>query len=132
MSQRKPVPEVRKSISTSKAAQNLHQNAGDNGEKMQESKMKTSKVSTQPWFVVSKEGLRKTLERKGKAFAIFELLQNGFDEDSTRVSLTLTKPENGKSTLICVDDAPLGYTDLSCAHTMFAESKKKADHKKRG
>jgi hypothetical protein len=88
--------------------------------------------SSQPWFVVSKEGLRKTLERKGKALAIFELLQNAFDENSTKVSLTLTEPKNGKSTLICVDDAPLGYTDLSCAHTMFAESKKKADHKKRG
>lgn len=84
------------------------------------------------WFEVSKEGLRKTLERRGKAFAIYELLQNGFDEDSTKVSLTLTKPKNGKATLICVDDAPLGYTDLSNAHTMFAESKKKADHTKRG
>ena len=88
--------------------------------------------SSQPWFVVSKEGLRKTLERKGKAFAIFELLQNAFDEDSARASLTLTEPKNGKSTLICVDDAPLGYADLSNAHTMFAESKKKGDHKKRG
>jgi hypothetical protein len=34
----------------------------------------------QPWFVVDKEGLRKTLSRKGKAFAIYELLQNGYDE----------------------------------------------------
>jgi hypothetical protein len=39
----------------------------------------------QPWLIVSKDGLRKTLERKGKAFALFELLQNGFDEDSTKV-----------------------------------------------
>ena len=88
--------------------------------------------SSQPWFVVSKEGLRKTLERRGKSFAIFELLQNGYDEDSTKVSLTLTEPKSGKSTLTCVDDAPLGYLDLSNAHTMFAESKKKGDHKKRG
>ena len=86
----------------------------------------------QPWLIVDKDGLRKTLERKGKAFAIYELLQNAFDEASTEVSVTLTEPKNGKSTLICVDDAPLGYTDLSCTHTMFAESKKKTDHKKRG
>ena len=132
MFQRKPVREVRKVFRRVRPPKASNMNAGDNGEKRQEPKMKTSKVSAQPWFVVSKEGLRKTLERKGKAFAIFELLQNGFDEASTKVSLTLTKPENGKSTLICVDDAPLGYTDLSCAHTMFAESKKKADHKKRG
>lgn len=89
-------------------------------------------VSSQPWFVVSKEGLRKTLERKGKEFAIYELLQNAFDEASTKVTLTLTPPKDGKSVLTCVDDAPLGYTNLSDAHTMFAESKKKTDHKKRG
>jgi hypothetical protein len=88
--------------------------------------------SAQPWFVVSKEGLRKTLERKGKEFAIYELLQNAFDEASTKVTLTLAPPKNGKSILSCMDDAPLGYTNLSDAHTMFAESKKKTDHQKRG
>lgn len=92
----------------------------------------TNNVGNQPWFVVDKEGLRKTLERKGKAFAIFELLQNGFDEASTKVTLTLTPPKDGKSVLTCIDDAPLGYADLSNAHTMFAESKKKSNEKKRG
>ena len=87
---------------------------------------------SQHWFVVDKEGLRKTLERRGKTVAVTELLQNGFDENSSEVRLTLTKPVSGKSTLICVDDAPLGYLDLSNAHTMFAESKKKSDHTKRG
>src|SRR5438132_9364133 len=120
MSRITPVREVRKSISTSKPAQRLQMNAGDNGEKGEKAQMhtnvKTRKVNGQPWFVVSREGLRKTLERKGKAFAIYELLQNAFDEASTEVSVTLTEPKNGKSTLICVDDAPLGYTDLSCTH----------------
>jgi len=52
----------------------------------------TSKnTGAQPWFVVDKEGLRKTLERKGKAFAIYELLQNGYDENSTKVEVTLTE-----------------------------------------
>ncbi len=86
----------------------------------------------QPWFVVDKEGLRKTLSRKGKAFAIYELLQNGYDEASTKLEVTLTEPKNGKSTLVCIDDAPGGYVDLSNAHTMFGESKKKADVHKRG
>src|SRR6266481_1125108 len=63
----------------------------------------------QQWFVVDKEGLRKTLSRKGKAFAIYELLQNAYDENSTRLEVTLTEPKNGKSTLICIDDAPNGY-----------------------
>jgi hypothetical protein len=87
---------------------------------------------SQPWFVVDKEGLRKTLSRKGKAFAIYELLQNGYDENSTKVEVTLTEPRNGKSILTCVDNAPLGYVDLSNAHTMFGESKKKTDPNKRG
>jgi len=87
---------------------------------------------SESWFVVDKEGLRKTLSRKGKAFAIYELLQNGYDENSTRLEVTLTEPKNGKSTLICIDDAPQGYVDLSNAHTMFGESKKKADVNKRG
>lgn len=134
------VREGKKSKSTSKADQSLQQNAGDNGGKHPETQMKTEmkaevkapKAGSQPWFVVSREGLRKTLERKGKAFAIYELLQNAFDEESTKVAVTLTEPKNGKSTLTCVDDAPLGYTDLSCAHTMFAESKKKVNEKKRG
>src|SRR5258708_4244930 len=86
----------------------------------------------QPWFVVDKEGLRKTLSRKGKAFAIYELLQNAYDEASTKVEITLTEPKNGMSVLTCTDNSPQGYADLSQAHTMFAESKKKTDEKKRG
>jgi hypothetical protein len=87
---------------------------------------------SQPWFVVDKEGLRKTLSRKGKAFAIYELLQNGYDENSTRLEVSLTVPKNGKSILTCIDNAPNGYMDLSNAHTMFGESKKKTDVQKRG
>jgi hypothetical protein len=87
---------------------------------------------SQAWFVVDKEGLRKTLSRKGKAFAIYELLQNAYDEASTKVEVTLTEPKNGTSVLTCTDDSPKGYLDLSQAHTMFAESKKKSDEKKRG
>jgi hypothetical protein len=88
--------------------------------------------SHQEWFVVDKEGLRKTLSRRGKAFAIYELLQNAYDEASTKVDVTLTAPKNGRSVLTCTDNSPMGYADLSQAHTMFAESKKKSDEKKRG
>jgi hypothetical protein len=87
----------------------------------------------QSWFVVDKEGLRKTLSRKGKAFAIYELLQNAYDEAPTQVDVTLGAPDkHGNSTLTCTDNSPRGYADLSQAHTMFAESKKKTDEKKRG
>jgi len=32
------------------------------------------------WFEVNKQGLAKILERKGKEFALFELIQNTWDE----------------------------------------------------
>jgi hypothetical protein len=93
-------------------------------------------VSTEPkkgWFEVDKEGLCLTLGRKSKSFALFELLQNAFDEDGCkRVDVTLPPPENGISTLIVRDDSPTGYRDLSNAHTMFAQSYKKTDPTKRG
>lgn len=84
------------------------------------------------WLEVDIDGLRQTLERKGKSFAIFELVQNAWDESATKVSVTLTKPVNGLSTLKCVDDSPNGYRDLKNAHTMFAKSYKKSDPTKRG
>ena len=42
------------------------------------------------WFEVNKHGLAKILERKGKEFALFELIQNGRDEPGvTRVTASL-------------------------------------------
>jgi hypothetical protein len=87
---------------------------------------------SKPWLEVDIDGLRQTLERKGKSFAIFELVQNAWDENATKVSVTLTKPVNGLSTLRCVDNSPNGYRDLRDAHTMFAKSYKKQDPTKRG
>jgi hypothetical protein len=85
------------------------------------------------WLEIDILGLRRTLERKGKAWAIFELVQNAWDTDATRVDVTLTRPnKNGFSTLTCRDNAPDGYRDLSEAHTLFGSSSKKADPTKRG
>jgi len=50
------------------------------------------------WLEVDKNGLKQTLKRKGISWAILELAQNSWDEDSTRVDITLTRPVNGKST----------------------------------
>ena len=42
------------------------------------------------WFEVDKQGLAKILERKGKEFALFELVQNCWDEPGvTKVSVAL-------------------------------------------
>src|SRR5271169_2477616 len=84
------------------------------------------------WVDVDLIGLRGTLTRKGKAFAIFELMQNSFDENA-EVEVSLTQPDkNGRSVLTCTDNAPKGYLDLSHAHTMFAPSYKRLDATKRG
>jgi hypothetical protein len=92
----------------------------------------TQTVGATPWLEVDIDGLRKTLTRKGKAFAIYELIQNAWDEDA-EVTVTLTPPDkNGRSVLTCVDNAPGGYLDLSHAHTMFATSYKREDATKRG
>jgi hypothetical protein len=92
----------------------------------------TKNAVASSWLEVDILGLRRTLERKGKAWAIFELVQNSWDTDATEVNVTLTKPKNGMSKLVCKDNAPDGYRDLSEAHTLFASSSKKADPTKRG
>ncbi len=84
------------------------------------------------WLEEDKNGLKQTLKRKGISWAILELAQNSWDEDSTRVDITLTEPVNGKSTLTCRDNAPSGYADLNTSFVMFAPSYKKADANKRG
>ena len=84
------------------------------------------------WVTVDMDGLKKVLERRGKAFAIFELVQNAWDENVTKVEVTLTRPESGRSELTVADDSPEGFRDLTDSYTMFAESYKKADPEKRG
>src|ERR1035441_6537445 len=85
------------------------------------------------WFDVDKVGLGKLLERKGKKFVLFELIQNAWDQNVSRVDVTLTKEPGSRYATICVeDDDPDGFKDLSHAWTLFAESDKKADAQKRG
>jgi hypothetical protein len=86
-----------------------------------------------PIFEVDKQGLAKLLERRGKAFAVTELIQNSWDEASGNVSVTLEPiPGRAAARLIVEDDNPEGFADLSHAYTLFAESAKKADPTRRG
>ena len=85
------------------------------------------------WFQVDKEGLRKILERRGKALILAELLQNSWDTNARNVEVVLEKiPGRPFAHLIVKDDHPEGYTDLSHAFTLFAPSEKKGDPEKRG
>lgn len=93
-----------------------------------------------PAFVVDRRGLAKLLERKGKDFAIVELVQNAWDEDSTHVDVVLERMENETVSvegddiwkLVVEDDNPEGFKDLTHAYTLFAESAKKGVATKRG
>jgi hypothetical protein len=85
-----------------------------------------------PTFEVDKDGLKKLLGERGKGFAVTELLQNAWDEDATRVDVTLKKvdgPPAGDGEfyveLVVEDDDPEGFKDIGHAYTLFAESEKK-------
>lgn len=85
------------------------------------------------WFAVDKAGLAKLLEKRGKIFALFELVQNSWDTDTEEVRITLEKvPGKPQAKLVIEDDDPNGFADLAHAYTLFAESVKKDDPTKRG
>ena len=90
-------------------------------------------MSELPWFEVSKEGLARLLKRKGSAYILYELVQNAWDTNATRVTVTVT-PVEGRPLvdLMIEDDDPDGFSDLRHAFTLFAESGKKSDPTKRG
>ena len=85
------------------------------------------------WFKVDKNGLAQLIERRGRTFVVFELLQNAWDQNVTRVDVTL-KPadERGYAKLVVEDDDPAGFARLSDAFTLFAPSDKKGDPNQRG
>src|SRR5690349_15679176 len=59
------------------------------------------------WFEVDRQGLAQILERKGKEFALFELIQNGWDEPSVcKVTVSLEHQGRNKAMLVVEDDAP--------------------------
>lgn len=85
------------------------------------------------WFEVDKNGLSKLLQQRGKAFAIFELIQNAWDQHVTRVDVEFREiPNQPAATIAVADDDPDGFQDLRHAFTLFAESPKKGDPEKRG
>ena len=86
------------------------------------------------WFSVDKKGLAKLLERRGKEFVLYELIQNSWDTNAPNVivSLTASTDNPGYANLVVTDDNPEGWKDLTHAWTLYAESEKKSDVKKRG
>lgn len=90
-------------------------------------------MSTDTWFDVDRDGLRKLIEHRGKAIVLFELVQNAWDTNAKKIDITLVKHAGRPlATLIIEDDDPNGFADLRHAYTLFAESGKKTDPTKRG
>ncbi|KKN31476.1 hypothetical protein LCGC14_0823490 [marine sediment metagenome] len=85
------------------------------------------------WFAVDHDGLRELVAAKPAWFAIAELAQNSWDEDSTKVSIMLEKlPGRPAARLVVEDDNPEGFRNLTHAFTLFARSDKRSDPEKRG
>lgn len=90
-------------------------------------------MQTTNWFSVDKEGLAAILERRGKAWAVLELIQNALDTASPTVDVTLTPvPGTPQVMLTVTDEDPDGFKDLTHAYTLFAPSTKAGDAEKRG
>ena len=86
------------------------------------------------WFSVDKEGLAKLLERKGKEWVLYELIQNAWDTDAKEVMVYIKAAEDlkGYHEIEVIDDHPEGWKDLTHAWTLYAESEKKGNAEKRG
>lgn len=86
------------------------------------------------WFEVDKRGLAQLLERKGRAFVLYELVQNALDEQTRRIDIRLERVNGAraKARLVVEDDCPEGFRDLTHAFTLFAESHKKGSADQRG
>ena len=85
------------------------------------------------WFDVDRAGLAKLLERRGKAFAVFEIISNAWDTAAKKVVVEFHAVKGQpKAELLVDDDDPTGFKDLSHAFTLFAESEKKSKSETRG
>jgi len=89
--------------------------------------MKTDK----DWFKASKEGLAKLIAGKPKSFILRELIQNAWDEDIKTCNVDI-KYKDGTVKLTVEDDSPEGFRDITHAYTLFADTYKRSDFKKRG
>jgi hypothetical protein len=84
-------------------------------------------------LVVDRKGLAKKLAKRPKSFIIFELVQNTWDEEVTRVSITAEMlPGRPICRIVVEDDCPEGFADIRSVYTLFRDSKKAADPSKRG
>lgn len=91
-------------------------------------------ISAKPWFEADREGLARILERRGKSFAVLELLQNAWDEEGVDQVYVTFEPVPGRplASLTVIDNSPEGFADMAYAYTLFKPSTKVRDPEQRG
>jgi len=91
---------------------------------------------TEPVLTINKRGLAKKVEGKPRAFILFELIQNAWDEQvngARSVNVTATMLSGRPACYVCVeDDAPEGFRDLRSIYEMFRDSYKADNPNQRG
>jgi len=90
-----------------------------------------SKKIISSWFEVDREGLRELQESKPKHHIIRELVQNAWDENTTKCEVFATW-SNGTASITVEDDSPEGFRDLRHAYTLYATTYKRSEPEKRG
>lgn len=82
-------------------------------------------------FKVDVKGLRQLQSGKPKWYIIRELLQNAMDEEISLCTIYM-RYEYGKAHITVEDDSSIGFSSLSDSYTLYAETYKRHDVKKRG
>lgn len=82
-------------------------------------------------FDVDVKGLRQLQLLKPKWFIIRELLQNALDEEIKKCNVYMSYAY-GKASITVEDDSPIGFRDLADSYTLFKDTYKRTDVKKRG
>jgi hypothetical protein len=86
------------------------------------------------WIKVDLAGFGLLNRSRPRVAILHDLLANAFDENATRVDVTL-KPiagQRGRALLVVKDDCPDGFADLRDAYTLYRPSGKKENPTQRG
>jgi hypothetical protein len=84
------------------------------------------------WFNIDKQGLANILERRGKSFALYELIQNAWDSGATSVAVTIDPIPGEPYAKLQVHDNGEGLESLEDVNTMFKRSRRLDNPEKRG
>lgn len=91
---------------------------------------------SEDWFDVDKKGLARQAKERGAPRVFLELVSNALDEHEagmTEITLQVTPiPGRSLADVVVEDNSPVGFCDLSHAHTLFADSYKRGNPEQRG